>query len=74
MLVLTRKLREQIVIGRSVTVTVLEIRSDRIRLGFEGPREVPILRGEVAQRMAEEEAAAAGGAANSESRFHVEFA
>lgn len=47
MLVLTRRANESIVIGRDVTVTVLEIRGDQVRLGITAPREVSVHREEV---------------------------
>jgi carbon storage regulator len=47
MLVLSRKRGERIVIGTDVTVTVLEVRGDRVRLGFDAPVEVPVHREEV---------------------------
>ncbi|NUQ63328.1 MAG: carbon storage regulator [Pirellulales bacterium] len=46
MLVLSRKLNESVVIG-DVTVTVIEIRGDRVRLGIEAPVHVPVHRREV---------------------------
>jgi carbon storage regulator len=54
-LVLNRKKGERVVIGNSVFVTVLEVRGDRVKLGFEGPGEVPIHREELASRLAAEE-------------------
>jgi carbon storage regulator len=47
MLVLTRKLGETVVIGGGITLTVLELRNDSIRLGIDAPRNVDIHRGEV---------------------------
>ena len=47
MLVLSRKHGERIKIGRDVTLVVVEIRGDRVRLGFEAPPGVPIHREEV---------------------------
>lgn len=47
MLVLTRKPGEQLVIGGEVCVTVLEVRSGHIRLGFEAPPQVSIRRAEL---------------------------
>lgn len=47
MLVLTRRAGESIVIGNDVTVTVLEVRGDQIRLGIDAPKDVPIHREEV---------------------------
>jgi carbon storage regulator CsrA len=47
MLVLTRRRNESVVIGDGVTVTVLEIRCDRVRLGIACPREVSVHRQEI---------------------------
>src|SRR2546422_154202 len=47
MLVLSRKKNESIVINNDITVTVVEIRDDKVRLGLVAPREVPIHRQEV---------------------------
>ncbi|HEV7222008.1 MAG TPA: carbon storage regulator CsrA [Pirellulales bacterium] len=57
MLVLSRLKGEQIVIGGSITVTVLEVRGDKVKLGFAGPAEVPIHRQEVYERLMQERAA-----------------
>ena len=46
MLVLSRKVGETIVIGDSITVTVLEV-NGRVKLGIDAPRDVKILRPEV---------------------------
>jgi carbon storage regulator len=47
MLVLSRKKNESIVINNDVTVTVVEIRGDKVRLGIVAPKEVPVHRQEV---------------------------
>lgn len=47
MLVLSRKKNESIVIDERIVITVVEIRGDKVRLGIEAPREVPIHRSEV---------------------------
>ena len=47
MLVLSRKLNEQIVIGDDIRVTVVSIRGNQVRLGFEAPPEVLIFRNEL---------------------------
>jgi len=47
MLVLSRKKNESIVIDGVVKITVVEVRGDKVRLGIEAPREVPIHRSEV---------------------------
>lgn len=47
MLVLSRKKNESIVINDDITVVVVEIRGDKVRLGVEAPKEVPVHRREV---------------------------
>ena len=47
MLVLTRKPGEKINIGSDITLTVLEIRGNKIRLGIDAPKEIPVLRAEL---------------------------
>ncbi len=47
MLVLSRKKNESIVINHNITVTVVEIRGDKVRLGFVAPKEVLIHRQEM---------------------------
>lgn len=47
MLVLSRRPNESIVIGDKITVTVIEIRGDKVRLGVEAPRDVSVHRQEV---------------------------
>ena len=47
MLVLSRKKNESIVIDNDITIVVVEIRGDKVRLGVEAPKEVPVHRREV---------------------------
>lgn len=47
MLVLSRKKNEAIRIGHDVTVVVVEIRGDKVRLGIDAPEELPVHRQEV---------------------------
>lgn len=52
MLVLTRGLKQQIVIGdQKITVTVLEVKGGRVRLGIEAPPEVAVRRKELVDSM-----------------------
>ncbi len=53
MLVLTRKLQEKIHIGDNITLTIVKVKGNTVRVGIEAPREVRIVRGELPQ---EEEA------------------
>jgi carbon storage regulator CsrA len=48
MLVLSRKPGEKVVIGNGITVTVVEVRGNRVRLAFDAPDQVRILRAELA--------------------------
>ena len=50
MLVLSRMNNESIVIGDDIVITVVEIRGDKVRLGVDAPREVPVHRREVYAR------------------------
>ena len=47
MLVLSRLRNQSIVINDNITVTIVEIRGDKVRLGVEAPTEVPVHRKEV---------------------------
>ena len=47
MLVLSRKKNESIVINNDIVVTIVEIRGDKVRLGIEAPKEIPVHRREV---------------------------
>lgn len=47
MLVLTRRTEESVVIGGNITVTVLGVEGEKVKLGIDAPREVTILRSEL---------------------------
>lgn len=47
MLVLSRRVDESIMVGDEIEIVVLEIRGNRVRLGFKGPAEIPIVRSEL---------------------------
>ncbi len=59
MLVLSRKKNESIVINDDITIVVVEIRGDKVRLGVEAPKEVPVHRREVFDAIRRGEGAAA---------------
>lgn len=59
MLVVSRKPGERLLIGESVEVTVLSVRGDQVSLGVSAPREVPIHRQELLDRIRRENRRAA---------------
>ena len=50
MLILTRRVDERIFIGDDITLCVLDIEGNRVRLGLEAPKNVAILREEIHQK------------------------
>ena len=62
MLVLSRKKNESIVINDDITIVVVEIRGDKVRLGVEAPKEVPVHRNEVYEAIRRNQEQAAKGA------------
>ncbi len=57
MLVLSRKKNESIVIDDRIVITVVEIRGDKVRLGIQAPRDVPVHRQEVFEALSRDAAA-----------------
>lgn len=54
MLVLSRKLQEEIIIGDRIRIKVIDVQGGRVRLGIEAPLDVPVHRAEVMQKIADE--------------------
>jgi len=54
MLVLTRRFNEQITIGNDIVVTVVAINGDRVRIGIDAPKDVPVFRKELLHRVVTE--------------------
>ena len=61
MLVLARKKNESIIINNDITIVVVEIRGDKVRLGVEAPRDVPVHRREVYDAIKRSEAEGRAG-------------
>lgn len=55
MLVLARRMGEQIKIGNDITVRVLRIRGGQVQIGIEAPGSIRVIRGELQERMAPED-------------------
>lgn len=56
MLILTRRVGEKLVIGENVTVTILGVKGNQIRIGIDAPPEVQVHREEIFQRIMAEKA------------------
>lgn len=56
MLVLSRKKDEKIIIGDSITLMVIEIKNDKVRLGIEAPKDITVHREEVYAAIKEQNA------------------
>lgn len=54
MLILTRRVGEKIVIGENVTVTVLSVKGNQVRIGIDAPRNVSVNREEIFERIQKE--------------------
>ena len=54
MLVLARKVEESITIGSHITVKVLEIRGNQVRIGIQAPQSTPVNRTEICLRIAQQ--------------------
>jgi carbon storage regulator len=65
MLVLSRKKNESIVINNDITIVVVDIRGDKVRLGVEAPKEIPVHRREVYDAIQNNEKSAEKGAQSS---------
>ncbi|MCL3860877.1 carbon storage regulator CsrA [Actinotalea sp. K2] len=61
MLVLSRRVGERLIIGDNIVITVIDVRSDGVRIGIDAPRDVRVNRAEVleAVKQANLEAASA---------------
>ena len=59
MLVLTRRVNQSIQIGDDITITIVEMRGDQVRVGIDAPRSTAIYRAEVLAQVQQENTSAA---------------
>jgi carbon storage regulator len=60
MLILTRRAGETVMIGSDVTITVLGVKGNQVRIGINAPKDVAVHREEIFQRIQNEKAAEQG--------------
>ena len=63
-LVLTRKSNQSIMIGDDIEVSVLSIMGEKVRIGIQAPRDIPVFRREVYLEIQEERAGSGGRSAS----------
>jgi carbon storage regulator len=66
MLVLTRKSNQSIMIGDDIEVSVLSIMGEKVRIGIQAPRDIPVFRREVYLEIQQENVAAGASSARAE--------
>ena len=60
MLILTRRVNETVMIGDEITLTVLSINNNQVRLGVNAPRHVPVHREEIYEKIRHQSQPASG--------------
>ena len=60
MLILTRRMNETLMVGDDVSVTVLAINGNQVRIGVKAPRHIPVHRKEIYDKIKEQESSDSG--------------
>ena len=71
MLILSRKVDEKIKIGSDITLTIIEIHGDQVKIGVEAPKNVKVFRQEVYDSIQAQNREAAAGSASLEALFKL---
>ena len=74
MLILTRRVGETVMIGNDVTVTVLGVKGNQVRVGINAPKNVAVHREEIYERIKREQQGEQQGEPSSEPENSAEFA
>ena len=72
MLILTRRIGETLMIGEEVTVTVLGVKGNQVRIGVNAPKDVAVHREEIFERIKREEHAGASAHTDDHGDAHAD--
>jgi carbon storage regulator len=68
MLILTRRAGETVMIGSDVTITVLGVKGNQVRLGINAPKDIAVHREEIFERIQSEQAGGNGAASANDNK------